>query len=99
MKRITRFSALRRSTACLTVLLALLLHLAALPARADVTINATNFPDANFRSYLSEMEIYNWSTSAYEKPGSDGKFTDAEISSITSINCSNKNISNFISVH
>ena len=26
--------------------------MAALAARADVTINATNFPDANFRNYL-----------------------------------------------
>ena len=38
MKRLLLFS--------LTVLMA------ALAARADVTINATNFPDANFRSYL-----------------------------------------------
>ena len=27
--------------------------MAALAVHADVTINSTNFPDANFRSYLS----------------------------------------------
>ena len=34
------------------LLFSLVVLMAALAARADVTINATNFPDANFRSYL-----------------------------------------------
>lgn len=35
-----------------TVLVALLLHLAALPAQSQVVFDATNFPDAAFRNYL-----------------------------------------------
>ncbi len=34
------------------LLCSLAVLLAALAAHADVTINATNFPDATFRSYL-----------------------------------------------
>jgi hypothetical protein len=34
------------------LLFTLVVLLSTLAARADVTINATNFPDANFRSYL-----------------------------------------------
>ena len=35
-----------------TLLLLVAMLTASLAARADVVINATNFPDANFRSYL-----------------------------------------------
>ncbi len=51
---------------------------------ADVVINETNFPDANFRSYLINDSY---------SGGSDGVFTDAEIQNITSIWVSEKNIS------
>ena len=34
------------------LLISLTVLMATLAARADVTINSTNFPDANFRSYL-----------------------------------------------
>ena len=44
-------------------------------AKADVTINSENFPDANFRNYLLSQEY-----------GRDGKLTDAEIAGITSLN-------------
>ena len=52
-------------------------------ARADVEINETNFPDANFRSYLLSKEY-----------GSDGVITDAEIAEITYIVVDEKNIAN-----
>ena len=52
---------------------------------ADVAINSTNFPDANFRNYLTnEM---------FSGAGSDGVFTDAEIQNINSIVVDNKDIS------
>jgi Leucine-rich repeat (LRR) protein len=44
-------------------------------------INATNFPDANFRSYLMSQDY-----------GKDGLITDEEIAAVTTINVSNKNI-------
>ena len=47
-----------------------------------VTINAANFPDANFRSYVK---------SSFDKD-SDGSLSAAEISSVTSISCGSKSI-------
>ena len=55
--------------------------LMSLVANADVEINETNFPDANFRNYLLSQS---W--------GSDGELTDQEISEITSLNVSSKSI-------
>ena len=52
-------------------------------AWADVEINETNFPDANFRSYLLSEDY-----------GSDGVITDAEIAEITYIVVDEKNIAN-----
>ena len=46
-----------------------------------IAIDATNFPDANFRKYLFG-----------ESYGRDGVLTDAEIPSVTSINVSEKSI-------
>ena len=43
----------------------------AMGAKADVTINSTNFPDDNFRNYLLSQDY-----------GSDGKLTNSEISNI-----------------
>ena len=43
-------------------------------AKADVTINSENFPDANFRSFLLSQDY-----------GKDGKLTDSEIANITSL--------------
>ena len=54
---------------------------ASLAAQADVTINATNFPDANFRSYLMS-----------EYP--NGVITTAELNSRTTLEVNNKSISN-----
>ena len=56
------------------LLLSALMLLSAGTAWADVTINATNFPDANFRRWLLNQSY-----------GSDGKLTDAEIARVTSI--------------
>ena len=54
---------------------------ATLAARADVTINATNFPDANFRAYLMS-----------EYPS--GVITTAQLNARTELEVNNKNISN-----
>ena len=48
----------------------------------DVAINSTNFPDANFRTYVSR----------FDKDNSGGLST-SEISSVTEIDCSSKSIS------
>ena len=53
-------------------------------AMADVEINETNFPDANFRSYLLSQN--------YDYDG-DGLITDYEIADITYISVSDMNIS------
>ena len=54
---------------------------ASLAARADVTINATNFPDANFRNYLLS-----------EYPS--GTITTAQLNARTELEVNNKSISN-----
>ncbi|MBQ9555883.1 MAG: leucine-rich repeat domain-containing protein [Muribaculaceae bacterium] len=54
---------------------------ASLAARADVTINSTNFPDANFRSYLLS-----------EYPS--GTITTAQLNARTTLEVNNKSISN-----
>ncbi|MDE6012513.1 MAG: hypothetical protein K2G91_07245 [Prevotella sp.] len=41
-------------------------------AASDIEINATNFPDENFRNYLLEQDF-----------GKDGKLTENEIRNIT----------------
>ena len=50
-------------------------------AKADVEINSTNFPDANFRSYLLSQSY-----------GKDGKLTDSEIAGITKLSVPSKGI-------
>ena len=65
--------------------------------RADVVINATNFPDANFRSALTTCTFY---TGADGKSGanpttmfgSDGTLTNAELAQITGIIIQNSNL-------
>ena len=68
-----------------TCLIVLLATLAAQAATDDVTINATNFPDANFRSYLLSL---------YPK----GYMTQSDINSCTSLNVSSKSISNLTGI-
>lgn len=53
------------------------------PAVEGIAINETNFPDANFRSYLLSEDY-----------GSDGVITDAEIAEIIYIVVDEKNIAN-----
>ena len=50
---------------------------------ADVQINSINFPDNQFRNFLLAQTY-----------GQDGKLTDAEIASITSLNLNDKGIQN-----
>ena len=52
----------------------------ALAVQADVTINSSNFPDANFRSYL--LSLY-----------PSGTITTSQINALTNLNVSDKNIS------
>lgn len=51
---------------------------------ADVAIDAANFPDENFRDYVSS----NFDTD------SNGSLSDSEINNVTSINVNNKSITN-----
>ncbi|MDE6689847.1 MAG: hypothetical protein K2J86_08235 [Prevotella sp.] len=51
-------------------------------AAGDIEINATNFPDDNFRNYLLEQEY-----------GKDGKLTKAEIENVNKLDVVGKNIS------
>ncbi|MBR7074375.1 MAG: leucine-rich repeat domain-containing protein, partial [Oscillospiraceae bacterium] len=78
---------MRKTGKLLSLLLCLALALALLPsvpaqAAGDVAINATNFPDANFRSYVSGNCDSN----------GDGKLSAREIAAVTYIGCFNKNI-------
>ncbi|MBR5689660.1 MAG: leucine-rich repeat domain-containing protein, partial [Prevotella sp.] len=62
-------------------LFTLTLILFATEATAQVSINATNFPDTHFRNFLLE-QIY----------GRDGKLTDAEIKTVNEIEVSDRPI-------
>ena len=53
----------------------------------EVAINATNFPDANFRTYVSQ----------FDKDNSGGLST-SEISAVTEIDCSSKSISDLTGI-
>ena len=66
------------------LLLSLVALLSMTHAMADVEINETNFPDANFRSYLLSQN--------YDYDG-DGLITDYEIANVTFIGVSDMNIS------
>ena len=61
--------------------LSLVTMLVAIVSWADVTINETNFPDANFRNFLLSQSY-----------GSDGIITDSEKLDIKYLDISNKNI-------
>ena len=54
-------------------------------AQGGVAINSTNFPDANFRSYVSANTI---------DKDKDGYLSDAEISAVTEIGVNHKKIAN-----
>ena len=63
------------------ILLVTALLAVATGAKADVEINSTNFPDANFHNYLLSQSY-----------GKDGKLTDSEIAGITELNVAAKGI-------
>jgi hypothetical protein len=64
------------------LVVALLISLASsLTTNADVAVNSTSFPDANFLAYVKTLA-----------GASDGTLTDAEITAIASMDCSNMNI-------
>ena len=71
----------------LSIALCLALALTLLPAApahaaGDVAINATNFPDANFRAYISENKDTN----------GNKKLSKSEIAAVTEINCEERSI-------
>lgn len=72
----------------LCVLLATFTHLHA----QDIEINAANFPDANFRNYLTNELSYYDNSGTYRLPGQDGFFTTEEVSNILTMECSLKGI-------
>lgn len=63
------------------LLLIVTVLMSSLPMLADVAINATNFPDANFRSYLNSQY-------------SGNVITTAQLNARDSLNLYNKGISN-----
>ena len=63
------------------LLFSLLLPLVTSTAWADIAINETNFPDANFRNYLLNQTY-----------GIDAALTDDELAKVTKLNLSNKEI-------
>ncbi len=66
-----------------SLLISSLMLLSAGSAWADVEINETNFPDANFRSWVLNQSY-----------GTDGILTDNEIAGVTSINVSSNYVKN-----
>ena len=66
----------------LLLLMMAVLSIAAGAWAANVTINATNFPDENFRNWILSQTY-----------GADGILTDAEIAGVTKIDVSQKKIS------
>ena len=63
------------------LVLCILLVLVAAAAMADVAINETNFPDANFRKCISQFD-----------QNGNGVFDDAELKAVERIDCSDKAI-------
>ena len=63
------------------LLICVLLTLVCAAALADVKINATNFPDSNFRQYVKE-----------ELANGNSVMTDAEAAAVTEISCYEKGI-------
>ena len=94
-ERVKKKSVMRR---CLRfVMLAGVLAVAGVPAQglgaltaeaASTTINSTNFPDANFRAYVTE----NFDTDG------NGVLSDTEKNAVTSIDVSSKSISSMVGV-
>ncbi|MBQ4005138.1 MAG: hypothetical protein II609_00050, partial [Muribaculaceae bacterium] len=76
----------RMKMAMLTLVLSLA---AALPTHADVAFNEANFPDANFRSWLS---------SHFAEAVADGVWTDAELATVTEISCSYPNLESMVGI-
>ena len=58
------------------------------PATSDIAINATNFPDENFRNWILEQDY-----------GQDGVLTQEEIEGITDIDVAWKGISNLTGIN
>ena len=77
----------KKQTFLKSLLAAILLGAPLAVSAQDVEINETNFPDENFRNWLLQQDY-----------GADGILTGMEISGITYINISNRNISNLTGI-
>ncbi len=73
-----------RGRKAVILVLGLLLSLICVSALADIEINETNFPDANFRQYIIDA--------GFDTDG-NGTLSEAEIGNVTEINCRSKSIS------
>ncbi len=71
------------------ILVGLLLAILCTYALADVELNETNFPDAEFRKYITDSRI-DWD--------GDGILSEAEIQQVTDIYCSEKNITDLTGI-
>ena len=71
------------------ILLGLALVLICAFAFADVEINETNFPDANFRQYIQNA--------GFDTDG-DGTLSDEELAQVTEISCSEMSISSLAGI-
>ncbi|MBP5604044.1 MAG: hypothetical protein J6X60_00660, partial [Ruminiclostridium sp.] len=58
------------------------------PAGTSIDINETNFPDANFRTYVSD------NIDGIDGSSKDGKLSETEISKVEEIDISSKSIGN-----
>ena len=59
----------------------------AVTASADVAIDETNFPDDNFRSYVTQFDT-----------NGDGVFSDEELGRVKSISCDSMNIADMTGI-
>ena len=84
----------KRTSKLLSLLLTLTMVLGMLPAMSqvayaagDVAIDATNFPDANFRTFVQDYDT-----------NSDGKLSEAELAAVTKMNCVAKDIADLTGI-
>ncbi len=85
MKNAFQFSGKKIGSLLLVICMVLILLPTTAFAASDITIDATNFPDTNFRDWLLDSKNL-------AGIGADGKLTEAEIDSVTSLNVPQESI-------
>lgn len=91
MKKAFKFSGKKIGSILLTLCMVFTMLPGAALAAGDIAIDATNFPDTNFRNWLLD-------SSNLAGIGTDGKLTATEIASVTILNVSNKNIASLAGI-